>query len=439
MPCRTVLLSLLVLTTVPAAADVLTGSAAFGDWRADRPGVARLIRPQDLPPPMATPSVAESTRVVPRPDGGRPRVPAEFDVSLFAEGLVSPRTLRAAPNGDMFVVESRAGRVSVLPAGAGPVKAEVFASGLNRPYGMAFYPPGPEPRYLYVASTDRVVRFPYSAGDRRSAGPAETVLAGLPTGGGHWTRDIAFSADGQRMYVAVGSRSNVGQDMGASSPDDIAALERTAGTGAAWGREADRAAVLVADPDGRNLRHFANGIRNCSGLAIQPADGSLWCATNERDGLGDNLPPDYATRVGEGQFFGWPWFYIGDNPDPRHAGRRDDLRGRVAVPDVLIQPHSAPLGITFYDGETFPPEYRGDAFVALHGSWNRQGPTGYKVVRLRFEDGRPTGVYEDFMTGFVLSREAVWARPVGVAVGGDGALYVSEDGNGSIWRVAPRP
>jgi len=256
----------------------------------------------------------------------------------------------------------------------------------------------------------------------------------LPTGG-HWTRDIAFSKDGERLFIAVGSASNVGDRVVGAPPGGIAALERRSGIGAAWANETDRASVLVASPVGGGLRPFANGIRNCAGLAVAPESGVLWCATNERDGLGDNLPPDYATSVREGGFYGWPWFYIGPNQDPRHAGERADLRDRILTPDVLIQPHSAPLGITFYDGEAFPDDYRGDAFVALHGSWNRSGPTGYKVVRLRMANGEPTGVYEDFMTGFVLSQSAVWGRPVGVAVGRAGELYVSEDANGSIWRV----
>jgi glucose/arabinose dehydrogenase len=174
-------------------------------------------------------------------------------------------------------------------------------------------------------------------------------------------------------------------------------------------------------------------------LAIQSETGDLWCATNERDGLGDNLPPDYATRVGQGKFYGWPWYYIGDNEDPRHTGARPDLAGQVTIPDVLIQAHSAPLGIVFYDEDAFPGDYRGDGFVALHGSWNRESLTGYKVVRIVIEDGKPTGEYQDFMTGFVLDAETVWGRPVGVAVAKDGALLVSEDGSGTIWRVAPKP
>ena len=196
--------------------------------------------------------------------------------------------------------------------------------------------------------------------------------------------------------------------------------------------------MLEFTPDGGVPRVFATGLRNCSAEAIQPVGGALWCVVNERDGLGDNLPPDYATRVQPGAFYGWPWFYIGGHPDPRMGGARIDLAGRVTVPDVLIQAHSAPLGIVFYDGTQFPADYRGDAFVALHGSWNRSRRTGYKVVRLRFQDGVPTGVYEDFLTGFVASDQAVWARPVGLTVMHDGSLLVSEDGNGTIWRIGYR-
>jgi len=440
---RHLFIPLLVLAGIgQASAEPLVGAVAYGDWRADRPGVERLIRPEDMPRPGATRSVAEQANIVRRPQGGRPRVPEGFDVTLVAEGLRGARTLRTAPNGDLFLAESRGGRISILPVGeasGGPVEPVAFASGLNRPYGLAFYPPGPEPEYLYVAETNRLVRYPYRSGDRAASGPAEVIISGIPGGGGHWTRDIAFSPDGRRLFLAVGSASNAGETMKGEPEGGFDALQAADGLGAAWGREEGRATVLVADPGGSNLRHFANGIRNCSGLAVQPGSGTLWCATNERDGLGDNLPPDFATSVVEGGFYGWPWFYIGANQDPRHPGGRPDLADAVTVPDVLIQPHSAPLGMAFYEGDAFPEDYAGDAFVALHGSWNRSGPTGYKVVRLHFEDGKPTGVYEDFVTGFVLSAKAVWGRPTGLAVGTDGALYLSEDANGSVWRVDALP
>jgi hypothetical protein len=224
--------------------------------------------------------------------------------------------------------------------------------------------------------------------------------------------------------------------MDRQSPDAIKSIEEAHGRGASWGREAGRANVLFTDPDGRSGLHpFATGIRNCAGLAVQPGTGDLWCATNERDALGDNLPPDYVTRVRAGGFYGWPWFYIGANEDPRHKGERPDLAGKITVPDVLLQPHSAPLEMVFYTGTQFPADYRGNAFVALHGSWNRGVRTGYKVVRAILRDGKPTGEYADFMTGMVLSDQGVWARPVGVAVAHDGSLLVGEDANGTIWRV----
>ncbi len=367
--------------------------------------------------------------MVGRPGSALPRAPAGFRAELVASGLDMPRVLRTAPNGDVFLAESGAGRVRILRPGGTPA---VFADGLSLPYGIAFWPPGPAPQFVYVAESGRVLRFPYRGGDTRARGPAEVVVPTLPEGG-HWTRDLAFSTDGSRMFISVGSASNVAGDMGARPPTGFIAAHAQ---GAAWGEELGRAAVFVAKPDGSALRALATGLRNCSGEAIEPRNGALWCVVNERDGLGDNLPPDYATGVREGAFYGWPWFYIGRHGDPRLAGRRPDLAEAVAVPDVLIQPHSAPLGIAFYDAAQFPPDYRGDAFVALHGSWNRGKRTGYKVIRLRFRDGRPTGEYEDFLTGFVVSDDAVWGRPVGLAVDRDGALLVSEDANGTVWRVS---
>jgi glucose/arabinose dehydrogenase len=234
------------------------------------------------------------------------------------------------------------------------------------------------------------------------------------------------------MFVSVGSGSNDAEGLSKRPP---AGWVASYPLGAAWGSEAGRANVLEFDPDGRNRRVFATGIRNCVSMAIEPETGNLWCATNESDGLGDNLPPDYATRVREGGFYGWPWYYIGNHEDPRHTGARPDLADKVAVPDVLIQAHSAPLGMTFYDGTMFPAEYRGSVFVALHGSWNRRQRTGYKIVRVLLKDGAPTGEYEDFVTGFVTEEGGVWGRPVGIAVAKDGALLFSEDGNDTIWRV----
>jgi glucose/arabinose dehydrogenase len=413
------------------AAGPLTGREAFGDWRADAPGRARLIRPQDLPAPGATPSASNSARLVARPASAVPQVPSGFTASLYAEGLSGPRLMRTAPNGDVFVAETRAGRIRVLrPTASGAPGTSIYASGLERPFGIAFYPSGPQPRFVYVATPGAVLRFPYSAGDTTAAAPPQKV-ADLPAGGGHSTRDIVFTDGDRRMLVSVGSAGNAGEGMGEPPRQMVSSPP-----GAAWGHEADRAAVLSFDPEGGGRRLFATGLRNCVGLAVAPS-GDVWCSVNERDGLGEDLVPDYATRIRDGAFYGWPWFYLGASEDPRHRGARPDLAGRVTVPDVLLQAHSAPLAMTFYEGSAFPDAYRGDAFVALHGSWNRARRTGYKVVRLRMADGKPTGVYEDFVTGFVASDSEVWGRPVGVTVAGDGALLVSDDAGGTIWRVAP--
>ena len=417
---------------------VLVGPAAYGDWRSDAPGVRRKLVPADMPAPLASQPAANPSRLVARPPGAAPKVPPGFSVALFAKGLTQPRIVRVAPNGDIFVAESAAGRVRVLRAddgAAAPKTSEVFATGLNRPFGIAFYPPGPNPRYVYVATQSNVVRFAYQAGDLKAAGPLEVVVPSLPGGGGHWTRDIAFAADGTTMFVSVGSGSNVAEEMTPLPGAQLASFEAAHALGAAWGPEENRADVLAFDPDGGHIRVFAAGIRNCSGLAVQPEVSALWCAVNERDILGDDLPPDYATMVKQGAFYGWPWYYIGANEDPRHKGERPDLAGKIAVPDILIQPHSAPLGIAFYEGSQFPADYKGDAFVALHGSWNRANRTGYKVVRLIFKDGKPTGEYEDFLVGFVADDAGVWGRPVGVAVARDGSLFVTDDGGGAIWRV----
>ncbi len=414
-----------------AADPVRTGAAALGDWRSDAPGVVRHITLADLPSPYATPSAGNGPHVVERPAGAMPQVPKGFRVALFAQALQNPRILRVAPNGDLFVAETAPGRVLVFRAAGQPT---TFAEALHQPFGIAFYPPGPNPAWIYIAEQNRVLRYPYRNGDLAPRGPAQTVVAQLaPTEWGHTTRDIAFSPDGAHMYVSVGSGSNIAEEMPAHPP---AAWPQDHPLGAAWGTEAGRADVLEFTPDGKDGHPLATGIRNCVGLAVQPGAGALWCSTNERDGLGDNLVPDYVTRVHEGEFFGWPWWYMGNQEDPRHRGERPDLTGRVTTPDVLLQPHSASLEMAFYDGRAFPPAWRG-AFAAEHGSWNRAKRTGYKVVRIVLDEkGNPTGEYQDFLTGFVLNDGAVWGRPVGVAVARDGALFVGEDGNGTIWRVS---
>ena len=420
-----------------AQSKPLTGAAAFGDWHADKPGVSRLIRPADLPKPGATPSSANGPHIVRRPPSPLPRVPAGFKIELFADGLSGPRQMRVAPNGDIFVAETGQGRIRVLRATDGSTKPsanEIYASGLHQPFGIAFFPSGNKPQWVYVAETDRIVRFPYNPGDLKASQKPETVVAELPHSFGHTTRDIAFTLGDNRMLVSVGSESNDAEGM-RDPPGGLPSWIDKHRLGASWGSETNRADVLAFDPDGKNLVVFATGIRNCVGLAVHPKTGDAYCSTNERDGLGDNLVPDYVTRVREGAFYGWPWYYIGGNKDPRHAGQRPDLKDKVTVPDVLLQPHSASLGLTFYEGNVFPAEYSGDAFAAEHGSWNRSKRTGYKVVRIRLRDGVPTGEYEDFVTGFVVNNSEVWGRPVGVTVAHDGALLISEDASGTIWRV----
>ncbi len=400
---------------------VLVGQGALGDWTTDAPGVRRRITTADMPPPYATRSADAFSKIVKRPEGAWPRVPAGFKVEEFATGLSNPRLIRTAPNGDLFVAESQPGRVRVLRGAAGKAEtSEIFAADLHQPFGIAFYPPGPDPRYIYVADTDAVLRFPYRNGDLKTRGPAETIVPDLPgggrlRGGGHWTRDLAFSRDGKKMFVSVGSQTNVWENPSAN--------------------EERRADILEYNPDGTGFRVYATGIRNAVGIAVNPGTGELWASVNERDALGDDLVPDYITRVRDGGFYGWPWYYIGANQDPRHAGAHPELRTKVIVPEVLLQSHSASLEMMFYGGRQFPREYVGDAFAAEHGSWNRARRTGYKVIRVPVRRGVPTGEYEDFMTGFVTAAGEVWGRPVGVAEAQDGALFVSDDGSNTIWRV----
>jgi glucose/arabinose dehydrogenase len=286
-----------------------------------------------------------------------------------------------------------------------------------------------------------VVRFPYVAGDLKARGAAQTIVPQIAIStGGHTTRDIAVSADGKTLLVSVGSASNVADGMPRKTPAETAAWAADHALGDAWGKEDGRAQVLAFFPDGSGRGVVATGIRNCVSVVVDPTTGQPWCAVNERDSLGDNLPPDYVTRVKAKAFYGWPWYYIGNHEDPRLKAQRPDLAGKITVPDVLIQPHSAPLGLIFYPAHAgvaaFPQSYRGDAFVALHGSWNRAKRTGYKVVRLKLIKGVSDGSYEDFLTGFVVDDRSVWGRPVGVAVARDGALLVTDDGGSMVWRVA---
>jgi len=411
--------------SLPLAAQedlpLLTGSKAMGDWTTDAPGVRRKITVADLPKPNATESSKNQPKQVDRPDGAWPKAPAGFKVELYAEKLKKPRVIVTAPNGDIFIAESKSDRVSVLRDTDGDGKPdlnEVFYSDLKQPFGIAFYPLGPEPKYIYIANTDSVVRLPYSNGQTKSDAKAEKIVemssGGQLTGGGHWTRDIVFSKDGKKLFVSIGSKSNVADTE----------------------EEAERARIFECDPDGRNVRVYAWGIRNPVGLAIHPATGDLWTSVNERDEIGDDLVPDYVTKVKDGGFYGWPWYYLGGNQDPRHEGKRPELKDKVIVPDVLIQSHSASLDLTFYDGSTFPKTYHHQAFAAEHGSWNRARRTGYKVINIPVKDGNATGEYQDFLTGFVTPDGNVWGRPVGVTVARDGALLVTDDFGDCIWRIS---
>jgi glucose/arabinose dehydrogenase/cytochrome c5 len=421
------------LPTVPlkAAAPMAATTAAnlsappppapFTDYRFQKPGTIRHITPQDLPAPYATKSAGNNPTVVPRPANAWPQAPEGFKVEQYATGLNNPRLIIIAPNGDFFVAEGDAGDVKVfrgITADGRAQQVENFATGLKRPYGLAFYPPGPDPHWLYVGSTASLVRFPYVNGDLKARG-APQHIADLPdTGGGHWTRDVTFSPDGKKMFVGVGSASNI------DDPDDHS-------------DEKNRADILEYNPDGTGMRVYAYGIRNGGGgLAFSPETGELWASVNERDGLGDNLVPDYITHVQEGGFYGWPWWYIGGNQDPRHAGKHPELRAKAIVPDVLLQPHNASLEMTFYEGKQFPAEYRGDIFSSQHGSWNKTVRAGYEVIHVPLhQSGHATGEYEEFLTGFVVDNGHVWGRPVGVAVAQDGSLLVTDDGSNSIWRV----
>jgi glucose/arabinose dehydrogenase/cytochrome c2 len=414
--------------------------------RLDAPGKRHRIDLAHLAEPYQTPAAANFPRLVPRPPDAQLQVPAGFSVAAFATGLSGPRTLRIAPNGDVFVAETQSGRVRVLRPSADGTHAEgnvVFAQGLSLPSGMAFYPAGADPQWLYVAETNRVVRYPYRTGDRVARGLPEIVIAQLAsTRGGHFTRDIVFSADGRRLYVSVGSQSNIAEEMPKKTVAEAQAWEALHGLGAAWGNEENRADVLEFDARAPGAaRVFATGIRNCVGLVVQPATGELWCTTNERDLLGDDLVPDYSTRVREGGFYGWPWYYLGNHEDPRLKGERPDLAGRATVPDVPYQAHSAALNLAFYDAGSgaalFPADYRGAAFTALHGSWNRGLRTGHKVVRVLMKEGVPTGEYEDFLTGFITAEGDAWGRPVCPVVARDGSLLVSDDAGNAIWRIAP--
>ncbi len=410
---------------------ILTGNAAWADSAKLKPGTARKITVGDLPAPTAgTPSFPT---VIPRPEGAWPQVMPGFKVDLFAEGLGSPRQVQRAPNGDLFVTirdsggggrgkgaNARTGRLMVfrgMTADGKPQQVSTFTEGLYQPAGIAFYPLGDNPQWVYVTNTNALLRFPYRNGDLKARGAAETLVDDIPEGGGHWTRDIAFSKDGKSLFLAVGSGSNI------NDPDTHP-------------NEFHRGNILEYDPSGKFIGIYASGIRNPVGIGIHPTTGELWTSINERDDLGDNLVPDYITHVQRGGFYGWPYFYIGPHPDPRLMGAHPEMKSKTIVPDVLIQAHSASLGLTFYTGDMFPAEYKNDLFAAEHGSWNRSIRSGHEVVRVPLDNGKSNGVYQDFVTGFVTPDGKPWGRPAGVAVAADGSLMITDDGSGSIWRVS---
>lgn len=374
------------------------------------------IKPESLPKPFETKSAFRGSQVVPQPADAVLNLPKGFQLNVFAEGgFTYPRWMALAPNGDVFVADSRANSIVVLRDANKDGVAEqrfTFADNLSQPFGMAF-----QQDWFYVANTDSVVRFRYKSGQTKAEGNAEKLIE-LTEGGynQHWTRNIIFSPDGKKLYVSIGSSGNVAPE-----------------------KDERRAAISQYNPDGTGYKLFASGLRNPIGLAWNPKTGELWTAVNERDGLGDDLVPDYVTSVRDGAFYGFPWAYVGQNEEPRRKGENPEAVKKSIVPDVLLTSHSAALGIVFYDAKMFPAEYQGDAFVALHGSWNRQKLTGYKIIRVRFQNGKLVGNgYEDFLTGWLPNENSseVWGRPVGLLVNADGSLLIADDGGKKIWRVS---
>jgi glucose/arabinose dehydrogenase len=368
----------------------------------------------NLPAPFATSSAGNAPDSVRAPAGFLPTVPKGFRVNVFARDFKHPRLLTVAPNGDIFLADTGANEVVILrdPKRTGGAQERVvFANGLRRPFGIAFHDD-----YVYIGNLSSLVRFKYDPKTSRRQGEAEKLLD-LP-GGGHDTRNLAITPDGKHLLIAVGSGSNIDT-----------------------GEPPMRAAITICDLDGKNARQFATGLRNPVGLAIEPVTGTPWTTVNERDELGDDLPPDYFTSVQDGGFYGWPYSYIGSNVDPRVKPQKPDLVARAIIPDVLVGAHVAPLQFTFYNGRQFPASYFGGAFVAEHGSWNRASRAGYQVAFVAFKDGKASADPQPFLTGFVPDPKSalVYGRPVGVTTAPDGALLVSDDGIGVIYRITYAP
>ncbi len=378
------------------------------------PGEQFFVRFDDLPLPGTGSGSFNPPDVVPRRAIDAPLVPAGFEVNLFAEGLSHPRWMTVASNGDVILAESSEGKLTLLRDADGDGVAELIttlARGYQRPHGLSI-----QNGTLYVADAQAVWRVPYDDGATQVRGRVpHTARGALGPSTGHWTRNIIFAPNVESFFVAIGSRRNL----------EIEAEPR--------------ATVQRFDADGQDQITFAGGLRNPVGIAFHPDTDELYVVVNERDGYGDDLVPDYLTRIQQGEFFGWPYAYLGPHADPDYGDRRPDLVEITTVPDVLFQAHSAPLGLVFYDGEQFPADYSGDAFVAFHGSWNRGEPTGYKIVRVPFENGRPLGGYENFATGFWRagdSRAEVYGRPVGLAIAADGSLLVADDAGRAVWRIS---
>jgi glucose/arabinose dehydrogenase len=374
-----------------------------------------------LPPPYATRGVAKPPRIVSWPAGKLPVAPAGFEVSLFADELDNPRTISILPNGDVLVMESLRrddeSRVVLFRDtnnDGKPDRRHGLLRGLNRAFGMSLVG-----SRLYVGNTDGVVVFPYSTGDTRIRRQPEKILD-LPTGG-HYTRNIIADPKGEKLYVSVGSATNV---------DEQRVDEK----------DPRRAAILQINRDGSGMSVFANGLRNPVGMDWEPTSKALWAVVNERDMLGDELVPDYLTSVRQGGFYGWPYSYFGRNIDPRKKDERPDLVAKAITPDYALGSHVAPLGLVFYQGATFPKHYHGGAFIGMHGSWNRSTLVGYKVAFVPFQNGKPSGAIEDFLSGFIANPKGsdVYGRPVGVAVWTDGSLLVTDDGAGKVWRVSAK-
>jgi glucose/arabinose dehydrogenase len=363
-------------------------------------------RAPQLPQPFATDSANNAPRVVEAPAGARLQAPSGFTVETWASGFDTPRFMLLAPGGEILLSDSGAGTVYVFAGGKAAGK-KALLTGLSRPYGLAFWRD-----YLYVAETNSVKRYPYDA-KALTAGAGQEV-ARVPGGGNHWTRAIVFDRAGQKMYVSVGSSSNITPD-----PEERAAINRY-------------------NPDGTGHEIYAAGTRNPSSIHWYPNSDTLWVTVIERDGLGDDLPPDYFTHVQQGGFYGWPWAYFGAHPEPRHNGQHPELVQKTITPDIALPAHNSPLDFAFYTGTQFPAEYRGGAFITLHGTWNRSQRAGYKVVYVPFQNGRPSGAPKDFLTGWMIApgNKDVWGRPVGVITLPDGSLLVSDDGGNKIWRVA---